>query len=1061
MSQVFASSWDIITVDNIQNIIIEENINDIEWEYPEDDIKSEENIEEKIEQIEVIQEIKEIKEIEVIEGISNSDEEKIGEEISDNNIPENNAWEDESVNVEIIEEAIEDSIGEPVSIPEFNIIFQNPSYILEKDLIKNEYFCDPEKDICKINIKVLDLLGEDIWSHLSCETKYSHSFETDDRCNPTTFILEEDIEILYKIFEKNNSENYKEKKIVFKAQENIVDETIEKNEYQDNEENITSSGSQENTWSWIIETWSRIIEPWSWEIDKVNKILPEIILEIQSGLDYSGTWNIYMCQKEECKINLDVTESFTGILIENDYECDWDFSSWIFTVSNTETKCNPWYVNYWSWIHEVSIKVIEKDNIENFISKVFYIHNIKEIDIDTDVLIDTDDDTEIATEQSSDDYEKEDKNTGSWTIEEWVDTLHQDNWVEVLTWTWFQENTWTWEIVQEVIILPEILLIVQSGLAYTGTWNIYTCDKEECKINLDISESFTWHLDEADYLCEWIFWSWSFKTADTDKKCNPWYVEFPAGLHEVWIKILIKNNNENYIEKNIFIDNTEKNIQEIVIKESNWGWSSWTLSKSKQSTVDITLNKKIEVQSWLNDESICEEELCKINLQYESSSYETCEWDFWNIDVKETYITTCNPGFIYYPSWKYKISLRVKNNKINSLHIKTLEISNIYIHKEQSDDKEEWGNHWIWKTEKIEDTKKKIHFDIELQGKKVDYKKYIWDKIICFWVDKCSINLKTKNSTKYLYYWSFDNGELSTKSNPSAVWFNSGSYLINLVVQYEGQEIFTKNISIEVIPPEIPEDQKIIAQEFITELDKQDNLIFQISDNISADFFTIKNIKNKIQKKNIQNLLENTEKSNKKLKKDISKKIDYLLQPKQYISWFENKNKEPKLKLTRNISKQKKALKFSWVTNPHSTVFIVQWDEIIEMQSDDTGKYELKQKELTVGNYDLEYYVLDQYWNFFESKKLKSLSLNNDYVAQINAYNEKQKYIVNNIKKKKYISKKEKKEDMKQIINNTEYASIIPSMNKNKTREDRIFQTLLILLSLLWISILLRKYKIL
>jgi hypothetical protein len=51
---------------------------------------------------------------------------------------------------------------------------------------------------------------------------------------------------------------------------------------------------------------------------------------------------------------------------------------------------------------------------------------------------------------------------------------------------------------------------------------------------------------------------------------------------------------------------------------------------------------------------------------------------------------------------------------------------------------------------------------------------------------------------------------------------------MNLVIKQENIEIFTKSIYVEVIPPDIPEDQKILAQEFASELDKQENLIFQI-----------------------------------------------------------------------------------------------------------------------------------------------------------------------------------------------------------------------------------------
>ena len=60
----------------------------------------------------------------------------------------------EEGNEEVGETKEEDDNKEEIQAQEFNLVFQNPSYILEKDLIKNEYFCDPEKEICKIIVLV-------------------------------------------------------------------------------------------------------------------------------------------------------------------------------------------------------------------------------------------------------------------------------------------------------------------------------------------------------------------------------------------------------------------------------------------------------------------------------------------------------------------------------------------------------------------------------------------------------------------------------------------------------------------------------------------------------------------------------------------------------------------------------------------------------------------------------------------------------------------------------------------------------------------------------------------
>jgi hypothetical protein len=51
---------------------------------------------------------------------------------------------------------------EVLEVPDFKIIFQNPSYVLERDEQRSDYTCDSEKEECKINFKLQTSDDKDI-----------------------------------------------------------------------------------------------------------------------------------------------------------------------------------------------------------------------------------------------------------------------------------------------------------------------------------------------------------------------------------------------------------------------------------------------------------------------------------------------------------------------------------------------------------------------------------------------------------------------------------------------------------------------------------------------------------------------------------------------------------------------------------------------------------------------------------------------------------------------------------------------------------------------------------
>lgn len=940
--------------------------------------------------------------------------------------------------VEIVE-GIENDTEETILLPEILIEFQNPTYLIDKNLIKDVYICDDSRSECKVNIKITDSYGDDIWSDFWCRVEYSIG-ETIDNCNPTTVIFPLGLHtISVEIFEKNDISNYLQKSIQI---ENMA------NDSEDTEQPVDDGSTQDDDSS---------IPSASWSLDTTFDI-PEIELEVQSGLELISD-NIYECTStQECKVNLDVTKSFSWSFDISDFSCEWDFWSWSFSTPGTDQKCNPWYVVFPQWNNLIWIKVYHKDNYENFQEWNYIFKNTFE---------DNQDNIENPSEPWNGD-----------------DNIDDSSW----TGSWLQEP-----------IFPEILLEIQSGLDFLSD-NIYYCsNREECKVNVDITESFSWGFNISNFSCEWDFWSWSFSTPGTDQKCNPWYVIFPEWEHDVSLKVIQKENSENFQEKLYIIKNIQEynddnqepndewnsqgesgNDQEDIIdpvdsslpghsgsiiivpdinieiqswwelswntiicdkndcklnftldhlfneqdnwkyicewdfwwatfstlgtenkcnpgyinypiwefilsikvidkgdienftsqtyniknilKKSSWGSSKKNDSKPKKETRDVSLEKEIIIQSGLEN-NLCNEENCKINLKYPASSYESCIWDFGEYESRETYTHTCNPRNVYFPYWLHEIKLQVFNEKTRSNHDKYLFFTNIY----------QWSNQ--------DET---LDYEIELQWKKSEFRKKMWNEIVCIWVQKCNINLKIHHSSKYTYFWDLWNGEYVEKSNPKAVWYSSWSYKWYVKISENDRELMFKEFSIEVIAPEEKQMHKAL-------LNKLDNF-----EQKEKSFLTVETQKlfsqSSVKNLSIKNLSTKTEEKFSDMKQSTYKKISQKINNIPYFDNLEIWNTNKRLRLTRNIYKQKKSLKYSWKTFPNASVFIDTWDEFIETFSDENWKYVYtKQDFLESWLYTVDYYVIDSQWNYFSSSSEKVLELSESYTQEFN-----QKIIQNN-----------------------------------------------------------------
>lgn len=418
-------------------------------------------------------------------------------------------------------------------------------------------------------------------------------------------------------------------------------------------EESNSWSLNENSWSWEIEnnTWELIIiwtwiidnfDTWTWIIDDDLNFswslleIPNIEIEVQSWLDFL-TWSTWKCKKEDCKINLNVEKIFTWGFLEKNYECNWNFWTWAIYWTWNEKKCNPGYVDYWSWIFDILVNVFEKNNVENFKTWSIIIEN--------------------TSPQPS--PLKED---GLWS---WI--IDFGSWIVIESWSWIiGTNTWelidiwTWTWIIDEIFAPEVIYNFQSPTYFLGKeeklW-IYDCDssKEECKVNLDFRNSFTWTLKESDFNCILDFWFWSWNLTWEENKCNPNTIIIPVwnfifdfrienkdgiNIYSTWWFQVINNGYIKPEKKSV--DNSSTNYIDIIEK--------------------IYIKKpEIIIQSWLDENNFCKKEECKINLNYEKkNSNEECLWDFWwwifnTVDTDKK----CNPWFVDYPLWNFEVKLRV------------------------------------------------------------------------------------------------------------------------------------------------------------------------------------------------------------------------------------------------------------------------------------------------------------------------------------------------------------------------------------------------------------------
>lgn len=205
-------------------------------------------------------------------------------------------------------------------IPDIVISFQQPSYIIESETWSWEYFCDKTKTECKINFNLLNSFS---WSYnennYRCEINI-WTWWIINTCNPDTIIFPySTYNISFRIIDKNNPNNYKEKIIILY---NIYEE---------------------------LE-------------------IPNPVIRIQSWLD-----NNNYCTKSSCSINPTAEDSFL-MLKNSKYACSWNFVWGSYNIEDS-SKCNPSYIHYPYWDHIIKLRIYEVWNTNNFKETTFSFRN--------------------------------------------------------------------------------------------------------------------------------------------------------------------------------------------------------------------------------------------------------------------------------------------------------------------------------------------------------------------------------------------------------------------------------------------------------------------------------------------------------------------------------------------------------------------------------------------------------------------------------------------------------------------------------------------------------------
>ena len=352
----------------------------------------------------------------------------------------------------------------------------------------------------------------------------------------------------------------------------------------------------------------------------------------------------------------------------------------------------------------------------------------------------------------------------------------------------------------------ELLMELQRPSYVTQSWstNTYICDteKEECKVNLNFSESFSWGFEESDYICEINFGMWEL--TGQENKCNPNTVIFPKGETQMNLKIYHEDT------RNIIYEDEFTFIHDDSIL--------WVHNKQEEQATLYIPKPKIHVQSGLHRNGLnfyCKKSSCKMNLEYKKiSDEEECYWNFWPwVASSKTTKKRCNPGYVDIPEWSFELQLKVyeedfpSNKKVTRFFVHNIpepieqEVENLVVLSQ---------NIWeeVWDEISIQMVPE---FSIELQWK-IWAEKYLKNNLLeCREVERCYVNFTASGvnlSDNIDYSWKLNGEEFSQDMNPKWIWIEGRKNIVTLEVsEWIKQEFYVH------IFPKLEEIEEAYAEE--------------------------------------------------------------------------------------------------------------------------------------------------------------------------------------------------------------------------------------------------------
>lgn len=420
-------------------------------------------------------------------------------------------------------------------------IFQNPSYILERDSLQSTYTCDPSYSECRVNFNLqinIDGVYKDIPTRYSCLWDFwlgDHTWE-EGKCNPATITYPKWIfSTSYKVIEKATQQEVFQSVLQFvnqlpedewweeeEGEESWWNEEDEENHWDDDDgwsdedswwdDNNDEDGNQDDEESNIPDDQDDDMNQYPDFETQLAFQSPTYLLEQDPNQNES-----FHCDpsKTECKVNFNLLMKISGDWknIPTKYSCQWSFGKEDLTWE--EQKCNPNTLNYPVWEFQLQYTIWEKDIPQNTYTRSFSIKN-----------------------------------------------------------TWYQKPPSSWSnsspvIIKEPYYLPDPIIEVQSGLDETNT-----CKNQDCKVNL------LYTTKSSKEACVWDFWL-GYTTWE-EQKCNPSYVSYPKWDFTITLKIFEKWNESNLKTNSLHISNIEVSPKKPPISQESIIWSQETLLSQEE-----------------------------------------------------------------------------------------------------------------------------------------------------------------------------------------------------------------------------------------------------------------------------------------------------------------------------------------------------------------------------------------------------------------------------------------------------------------------------------------------